>query len=130
MVPLDRGAVAAERGGGEPEWVGRIANVEQRDLGAEPAPFVGGVLADPEEASLTRRVQVGRVARDLQLAPHDRRRGIAQVDDVERVHLAERHDVGHVPEEPHGVDLLGHTEAADDADLLERRARSLQHADL
>ena len=71
MVPLDRRAVAAERGSGQPKRIGGIVHVEQRDLGAEPPPLVGGVLAHAEEASLTRWVQIGGVARDLELASYD-----------------------------------------------------------
>ena len=58
-------------------------------------PSVGGLLADADQPAVAGRVQVRRVAGDLQLAG-DRRLGrVAQVDCVERVGLPERH---HVPD--------------------------------
>ena len=47
---------------------GRVAHVEQRDLGAGRAAVLGGVLADAEEAAVADRVQVRGVAEDLELA--------------------------------------------------------------
>ena len=81
---------------------------------------VVGLLADAEQQVLADRVQVGRVAGDLQLAEHARLRRVGEVDRVERVDLAERDDVAGVADEAHRVDALALAEPADAADLRQR----------
>ena len=59
--------------------------------------ILGGVLADTEQQAVADRVQVRRVAGDLQLALAAKDFGIGQVEHVERVGLAERDDVRPCP---------------------------------
>ena len=110
--------------------VGRVGDVEQRDLRAEPHALGGRVLADAEQLVLADRVQVGRVAEDLQLAAHARARRVGEVERVERIGLAERHDVAAVVDEAHRVDALAAAEAADLADLLEPARARREHGDV
>ncbi len=72
-------------------------------------------------------MQIGGVARDLQLAGRDRIGRIGEVDHVERIDLTERHDVGQVLDEPHGIDLLVRAESADRRDLAQLLALGTQH---
>ena len=87
-------------------------------------PVVVGLLADAEHQVLADRVQVGRVAGDLQLAEHARMLRVGEVERVERVDLAERDDVAGVADEPHRVDALALAEPADPADLRRARRRA------
>ena len=48
----------------------QIRDVEERELRAGRPPLLGRILADAEQQLLADRVQLGRVARDLQLAEH------------------------------------------------------------
>jgi hypothetical protein len=92
--------------------------------------MAGGVgpLAHADEASVARRVQVRRVAADLQLAGGPRPGRVAQVKRVERVGLPERHDMARGPGETHRVDALTAPQTADPARLDQarppRRART------
>ena len=85
----------------------------------------------PEQQVLADRVQVGRVAGDLQLAEHARALRVGEVERVERVDLAERDDVADVADEAHRVDALALAEPADAADLrrARRRGRSVVRND-
>ena len=89
-------------------------------------PSVGRLLPDAEQQVVAERVQVGRVAGDLQLAEHARPVGVGEVERVERVDLAERDDVAHVAEEADGVDALAAAEAADVAALDEPAVAALE----
>ncbi len=85
------------------------------------SPGLGvGVLAHAQQPAVAHGVQVGRVAGDLQLAEQRRRRRVGQVDEEERVGLAERHDRREVAEVAHRVDLLGRAQPLEAADLGER----------
>ena len=78
----------------------------------KPPWSVGRVLADTDQQVLADRVQVGRVAEHLQLAEHLRLAGCGEVDRVEGIDLAKRHDVADVVDEPHRVDPLAVSEPA------------------
>ena len=99
----------------------RIGDVEERELRAERAAFLVRVLADAEQQVVADRVQVRRVAGDLQLAEHARLLRVGEVERVERVDLPERDDVADVAGEANGVDALALPELADPAGLHERR---------
>ena len=88
------------------------------------------VLPDADQLVLADRVQVGRVAEDLQLAGHARVRRVGEVERVERIGLAEGHDVAAVADEAHGVDALAAAEAADLPGLLEPAAVGREHGDV
>ena len=69
----------------------------------------------------------------MQLAAHDGMRGVRQIDDVQRVDLAEGDDVGELLDEANGVDPLAEADAAHLADhrqatvvLGEHRDRALR----
>jgi hypothetical protein len=111
VVLCRRDGVGAERGlrpAGRAPWVG---HVEERQLRAPDAPLRRGVLADAEQQVVGDRVQVGGVAEDLQLADDAGLGLLGQVQRVERVDLAERHDVALVAREAHGVDALALAQA-------------------
>src|SRR5205823_2907369 len=78
------------------------------------------VLADPEQQVLADRVQVRRVAGELQLPEHAWMLGIGEVDGVERVDLPERDHVARVADEPDRIDALTLAELTDPAGLDER----------
>ena len=87
--------------------VGRIADIEQRDLGPLDTSVLRCVLTHSQKEPLADGVEVRGVAEDLQLA-HDLGRGrVGEVERIERVGLAERDHIGHVAHEPDRVDLLG-----------------------
>src|SRR4029453_15206488 len=77
----------------QPYRVGQVTDVEQRDLCAGGPALGGGVLPDADQPGGVGRVQVGRVARDLQLALDGRPGRVTEVQCVQRVGLAERHHV-------------------------------------
>ena len=108
--------------------VRRIGHVEQRQLRALDASVEVGTLADADQQTLADRMQVRRVAGDLQLAAQRRRRGITEIDHVQRIGLAERDDVTLRAEESHGVDLLVRAEPIDEPDLHELVALGPQHS--
>ena len=108
--------------------LGELGDVEQRHLHAGPPPLRGRVLAHPEQQPVPERVQVGGVARDLELADHARLRRVGEVERVERVDLAEGHDEARVAHVAHGVDPLALAEPADLADLHEPPVALLQRA--
>ena len=110
--------------------IGRIAHVEQRDLGARGETFVGGVLADTDDERFRDGVQVGRKTGDLQFAEHTHRSGIADVDDVERVDLSERDHIGLVVDVTDREDSFTLAESADRADRFEAIAVQLHRHDL
>ncbi len=126
----DRRRVRAERDLRPAHRAAQVRDVEQRQLRAEPAALLGGVLADAEQQVLRHGVQVGRVAEDLQLAQHLRVALVGQVERVQRVDLAERHDVTVVADEAHRVDPLALAQSADAAELRQRAAADLEHADV
>ena len=76
----------------------------------------GRVLPDAQQQVVADRVQVGRVAGDLQLPAHARARRVGEVERVERIDLAERDHVAGVVDEAHGVDPLAAAQAADGAE--------------
>ena len=103
---------------------GQVRDVEQRRLDR------GALAADAEQLVLADRVQVGGVARDLQLAGDPRRGRVGEIERVQRVGLAERDDVAALAHEAHAVDPLALlAEAGDGPDLDEPRAVLAQHAD-
>ena len=61
-------------------------------------------LCRPEQQVLADRVQIARVAGDLQLAHDLRRCSVAQVENVEGIGLTERHDVPALLDESHRSD--------------------------
>ena len=83
MILLGLRPPLAERDRVEPPRAPEVGDVEERRLRPQHAPVVGRVLADPEQEVVAHGVQVGRVAEDLQLAPHGRTRRRRQVDHVE-----------------------------------------------
>ena len=123
VVALGRRAGVGHHELGEPLGAARVGDVEQALLEAGLAAGVGGVLADAEHPALADLLEVRRVAGDLQLARHPGRLGVAQVDDEQRVGLAEGHDVGGGPGEADAADLLGRAEAGHLADRREGRRR-------
>ena len=118
MILLGLRPPLAERERVEAPRAPEVGDVEERRLRPEHPAVVGRVLADPQQEVVAHGMQVGRVAEDLQLAPHDRT-GRRQVDHVERVDLAERDDVAHVPDEPHRIDALALAKPADAAERHE-----------
>src|SRR5262245_65957895 len=76
-------------------------------------------MADPDEAALAGRVQVGGVAVDLQLADNSRPLRIGQVDGVEGIGLPERDHVADRTDEPYRVDPLALAESVHRADRHE-----------
>ncbi len=114
MVPLDVGVgVAPEAHRVDSRRGAQVGDVEERQLGALRHPVGVGVLTDAEQEPLADRVQVGGVAGDLQLTREPRLGRVAEVDGVERIDLAEGHQVADVVEEPHRVDLLVGPEATE-----------------
>src|SRR5215204_5389073 len=109
-----------------PRRLAQVGDVEDRELRPERAPLLVRVLADAEKQVLADRVQVGRVARDLQRAEHARALGQREVEGVERVDLAEGDDVAGVADEAHRVDALALPKPADPAGLDEGAARLAQ----
>ena len=104
----------------EPFRLAEVGDVEERRLRADHPAFVGRVLPDPEQEVAAERVQVGRVAADLQLAADDGPRGGREIECVERIDLPEGDDVPDVADEANGVDALA---LAEPADLPERDER-------
>src|SRR5215212_5776918 len=118
MVVLDfRRRAGAERHLLKAGGMGRVRDVEQRELRAEQPALTGRVLPDPEQEPVADRVQVGRVSLEVELPVHARSGGVAQVDDEERVDLPEGHDVRGAADEAHGVDALSAAQAPHAADL-------------
>ena len=103
----------------QPRRAAQVGDVEDRDLCPGGAAVVGRVLADPEQQVVADRVQVGRVAGDLQLPEDARLLRDGEIERVERIDLPERDDVAHVTDEAHGVDPLALAEPADPAGLSE-----------
>ena len=77
----------------------------------------------PEQQVVAQRVEVGRVAEDLELAEHLRLARVGEVDRVERVDLAERHDEAGVVDEAHRVDPLALAEPRHLPQLEQRAGR-------
>ena len=93
-------------------------------------PALGrAVLADADQPGPVGRVQVGRVAGDLQLAPHRRLGRIAKVHCVQRVGLPERDHVAGRADEPDRVDLLTLAQPFDRAPHGQLLAVLDQHVD-
>ena len=90
------------------------------------AAFLAHFLPDPEQQVFADRVQVGRVAGDLELAEHARPLRHGEIEREERVDLAERDHVADIADEANGVDALALAEPADPAGLDER-AVALAH---
>ena len=110
--------------------VRRIGHVEQSRFGAE-RPSVGvSVLADTEQESVTERMQIGRVTGDLQFARDGRILRIAQVEHVQRIHLAERHDIAGRSDEPYRIDALALAHVADGPHLGEDTVALTEDDDL
>ena len=123
-------AVASEGVGGGPFRVGRIADIEDRELQAEHA--AGGwidVAADAQEVGGIERVQVGRESRHLQLADDPRLRRIGQIDDKQRIDLPERAHVAPVTDEADRVDPFARGEPGDAADGLQVAGGRGKHVD-
>ena len=120
VIRLRLGPAQTERRVGEPRRMPEVGDIEQRKLGADGSALVVDLLPDPEQEVGADRVQVGRVAGDLELAEHARPRRVGEVDRVERVDPLERHDIGGRADEADRVDALAPTEVADAADLAER----------
>ena len=70
-----------------------MSNNENCHAGLASVAGVHPALPDPEQQVLADRVQVARVAGDLQLAHDLRRCSVAQVENIEGIGLTERHDV-------------------------------------
>ena len=68
MVGLRRRPALAERGVREPRRVAEVGDVEERELRAGRLVVRADVLADPEQQVAADRVQVRRVAGQLDLA--------------------------------------------------------------
>ncbi len=91
--------------------VGHIADVEERYLDAlvpgEIAFFGGnGLLPDSDNVVLVVGMQVVRVASDLEFPENLGLAGIGQVNDEERIHLLEGHQVASAAHESRRIDLL------------------------
>src|SRR4051794_36836495 len=93
-----------------PGW---ISDVEERHLGALGSSLFVRSLADAEQQAVAYRVQVCGVAEQVEAAEHRRMLGVGEADCVERVDLAESHDVRNVAQEAHRVDALALPELAD-----------------
>ena len=85
--------------------------------------------ADAQQQARADRVQVGRVAGDLELADDPRVVGIGEVEHVQRVDLAERDHVAGVADEADGVDVLAAPEAAHPAHVAQAVAVGCEHGD-
>ena len=88
-----------------------------------------GVLAEAEQEVVADRMEVGGVALDLELAEHRRLPRIGEVERVERVDLLERDEVCDVAGEPHRVDALAATEAANPSQCDELSRLGLERGD-
>ncbi len=85
--------------------VHRVVDVEERNHERpELAVFRVRVAADPQDVVGPDDVQVLRIPRDLQFAHQFRVAGVGQVDDEERVDVAERHHVGTIGGEADRID--------------------------
>ena len=113
---MRRGAARSETSKSE-TWVPRVR------------PVVVRGLADADQRGVVDRVEVAREPGDLQRAAHRRPRRVGQVERVERVGLAEGHDVAAGAQEPHGEDALAPAEAVDLAHPLEPPAALGEHGD-
>ncbi len=119
VVPLHLRAAAAHPHRVDPLGRARDGDVEHRQLRPLQLALPGGVLAHAQQHVVRQRVEVGRVAEDLQLALHGGPRRVRQVHDVERVDLAEGDDVAAVAQEAHREDALALAQSGDPADLGE-----------
>src|SRR5690606_8638934 len=99
--------------------VSGIGDVEQRHLRAPRLASSEDVLPNAEEEVVPDRVEVRGVARDFQHPEQARVRWVGQVDGVQRVNLAERHDVADLADEPDRVNLFVLPQATELADLRE-----------
>ena len=108
-----------------PTWPPRVGGDGWAVAGVQPA------LPDTEQQVLTDRVQVARVARDLQLAHDLRRCSIAKIENVEGIGLTKRHDIPAILDESHRSDrfVVLPTEPADLSQLAKRTALLLQSRD-
>ena len=122
MVVLDVGVGAREGHVGQTPRGVRIGDIEQRDLRTGATSLGVGVGADPEQQPRADRVEVRRVAGDLQLAGDARVGRIGQVEHVQRVDLAERDHIARVADEPDPEDPLVDAEPGDHTDLDELAA--------
>src|SRR4029079_2330892 len=95
--------------------------------GSLGTPLGVGLLADPDQPAVSERVQVRRVAGDLQLAGDLRGPGITQVDGVERIGLPERHHVTGALDEADTVDPFPLAEPGDPTGLGQRRPVRAQY---
>ena len=121
-------AGAGEGGGRRALGLGRIAHVEHRKLESAHLSRRGiDVAADAEQVRRIERMEVGRVAGHLELAGHTRGRGVGQIDDEQRVDLAERAHVSHVADEADRVDPLTLGQTRDAADRPQVAPRGLEH---
>src|SRR5688500_13404153 len=125
VIPLRFRPGLAERHAAQEGGPARIRDVERRDLGSEHAPFLGRVLPEAQQQVRAERVEVGRVAADLQLAADDRVGRPGEVDDVQRIDLPERDDVADVADEPDAEDALALAESALATELHELSAALL-----
>ena len=110
-------AIPGEGVGRCPPRLGRVADIEHRELQAENA--AGGridVAADTEEVGGVERLEIGGEAGHFQLADDLRPGGIGQIDDKQRVDLLEGAHVGDVADEPAGIDPFPLCEILDRAD--------------
>ena len=110
-------AIPGEGVGRCPPRLGRIADVEHRQLQAEDT--AGGridVAADAEEPGGVERLEIGREAGHFELADDLRPGRVGQIDDKQRIDLLERAHVGDVADEPAGIDPLPPGKPLDSAD--------------
>ncbi len=113
-----------ERQGVSEDRVGRVADVEERDLGhgpVEPESVRAWPDANGQERVGVDRVDVGGDAGDLELAEDLGVGWVREVDDPQRVHVAEGHEVGAVAHEAGAPDALSGGDVADVANLHKLR---------
>ena len=117
MVVLDLGTrAAAEALAVEPDRARRVGDVEQRRLHPARDAVGADLAADAEQEPRPDRMQIGRVPGDLQLAHRAGRGRVREVEDIERVDLAERDHVAGVADQADGVDVLAAADATDPPD--------------
>ena len=120
---------AAERVTREQLRRAQVGDVEQAQLRPAQASLRARVAAHAEDEVAADRMQIGRVAQQLERAPDARACGVGQVERVQRVDLTEGDDVAHVVDEANGVDALALAEPADPAHLVEPVAVLVEDGD-
>ena len=109
--------------------VRHVEDLEEHAVEVGEVTVVHGVVADREQMGVVEHVQVRREPRDLQLSRDARRRGVGEIEGVERVGLLERHHEGAVTVEAHGADVFRRRDVVHGAEAREGAALRGEHRD-